>query len=215
MPSNCFEGKNEFIDCLVEFPTRNRTAELDRSLRSYVENARAHEREIQFSVSDQSDEAQSKDANLSVLERIGKDFAVSVSYGNYEEKRAFAKELAAISGVSRDILDFALFNPMQIPCAVGANRNALLLQAVGELTVQVDDDTLCRLAPSPSLRQGITVSSKRIQRSSGSLIRQLPMLAMVNLRVWISLPYTNNCSESQLEIAFKTTSMRATLPAWT
>ena len=49
---------------------------------------------------------------------------------------------------------------MQIPCAVGANRNALLLQAVGELTVQVDDDTLCRLAPSPSLRQGITLSSQ-------------------------------------------------------
>ena len=75
----------------LNIPTRNRPAELDRSLRSYVENGRAHEREIQFCVSDQSDEAQSRDANLGVLERIRKDFGVSVSYGNYEEKRPLQK----------------------------------------------------------------------------------------------------------------------------
>ena len=89
------------------------------------------------------------------------------------------------------------------------------LQAVGELTVQVDDDTLCRLAPSPSLRQGITVSSQTDPTEFWFLDSSAADASIVNLRVWISLPYTNNCSESQLEIAFKTTSMRATLPAWT
>ena len=153
------EKSNSRIESL-SIPTRNRPAELDRSLRSYVENSRENGREIQFCVSDQSDDLQLKDANLSVLEQIRKDFDVSISYGNDEEKRAFAKELASNSGVSPHVVDFALFNPMQIPCAIGANRNALLLQSVGELTAQVDDDTLCRLVPSASARNELTLSSQ-------------------------------------------------------
>ena len=140
-------------------PTRNRPEALARSLASYVQCSKRYRRSLQFRVCDQSDDAEVQAANVKTLAAIAQEHGVVVHYASEREKRGFAGDLAQVSGVSPDIIDFALFNEQRFACAVGANRNALLLSSVGELTVQVDDDTVCLIAPSPSWQEGLSLSS--------------------------------------------------------
>jgi hypothetical protein len=61
--------------------------------------------------------------------------------------------------VAEEIVSFALLGDDRFPVATGANRNALLLHAAGELTLQVDDDTRCRLTAPPDPLPGVAVTS--------------------------------------------------------
>ncbi len=66
-----------------------------------------------------------------------------------EEKARFADELmraAKGEGLPGDVVSFALFGDEAYTRTVGANRNALLLAAPGELCVMIDDDTVSRTA---------------------------------------------------------------------
>ena len=58
-----------------------------------------------------------------------------------------------------DVIEFALFDPEGCGMTAGANRNALLLHSVGDMVLSVDDDTVCSVAESPRLRDGLALSS--------------------------------------------------------
>jgi len=47
-----------------------------------------------------------------------------------------------------------------MPLTFGMSRNLLLLNTVGDLTVQVDDDTICRVIPCRESGQGLTLTSE-------------------------------------------------------
>jgi hypothetical protein len=140
-------------------PTRNRPAMLARCLESYIECAKVHSRQIRFVIADSSDDASMCRSNVELLTALKKKYAVEIEYLGAGEKRALAQQLAA-RGVARDPLDFALLNPESCPIDVGANRNALLLDTVGECTVQVDDDTICRVTPWSAAIEGVRFTSK-------------------------------------------------------
>ena len=94
-----------------------------------------------------------------MLRELGGRFAADVCYAGSEEKEAYVRKLAA-AGASEEAARFALLNPEGFPITTGGSRNALLLHAVGELLLQVDDDTLCRVAPAPEVRPGLALSSR-------------------------------------------------------
>lgn len=56
------------------------------------------------------------------------------------EKQAAAARIAARTGVARELLAFALADPLDSRYTLGANLNALLLAGTGEVLLSVDDD---------------------------------------------------------------------------
>jgi hypothetical protein len=131
--------------------TRDRLESLIACLESYVGNGQRHDRSPDFVVSDDSPSPEASDRTKAALRRMATRFNAPVRYAGRQEKNRFADALAAESGVSREIIDFALFGDERCPLTTGANRNSLLLDAAGSLMMAVDDDTLCQVAAARDL----------------------------------------------------------------
>jgi len=141
-------------------PTRNRPQELERSLRSYAQCSQLYERPMNFLVADQSEDKDTQATNRQMISCLQKDLAIKVSYAGLEEKKEFVQHLCAHAGIPMEVVSFALLNDEKCAIATGANRNALLLNTLDELTVQADDDTICRLARAPESSHGLALVSK-------------------------------------------------------
>ncbi len=77
-----------------------------------------------------------------------------------DERWSYAERLSARSGVPLRLLQFALWPEVPFyPRNIGANRNALLLDTAGELSVQVDDDTQALFAPPPEHEDGLAITA--------------------------------------------------------
>jgi FkbH-like protein len=130
--------------------TANRPEALLRALESYAENARHHGRAPDLVVVDDSRAPAMRAANRGALAALSRARGASraIRYAGTEEKEAFLRALGAFD-VPPDVARFALLPDVTDTTTVGANRNALLLDAVGDLVFSADDDTLCRLAAPP------------------------------------------------------------------
>jgi hypothetical protein len=143
----------------VCIPTRNRPDMLRRCVESYIQCARQFSRCISFVIVDSSDDASIREGNVAALSALRRCYGVDISYLGPAEKRDFARRLAA-RGLDARSVDFAILNPERCPNDTGSNRNALLLSTVGECTLQVDDDTVCRVMPWIAKREGVRFTSK-------------------------------------------------------
>jgi len=139
-------------------PTRNRPAMLLRCLESYLQCARNFSRRLDVVVADSSDDRTVCEGNVEALSALAKQFGVDVFYLGAAEKRDFARRLVA-QGVEPGAVDFAVLNPEGCPNDTGTQRNALLLATVDQCTVQVDDDTVCRVMPWLAPRTGVRFTS--------------------------------------------------------
>ncbi|MGB9177731.1 MAG: hypothetical protein WCB68_00680 [Pyrinomonadaceae bacterium] len=126
--------------------TRNRTENLERCLRSYIENGRRYERATEFVVMDDSDNAKAGADNKDLLSLLKREYDADISYAGWEEKRRFAKLLASESSLNPDVINFALIDAHNYEFSCGKNRNALFLHTIGELIFSTDDDAVCRIA---------------------------------------------------------------------
>jgi hypothetical protein len=135
-------------------PTCNRPQLLERSLRSYAACSQLYGRQIRFMVADQTEDEALSQANVQTIAALQKELGIEVLYAGLAEKNDFVERLAAESGIAVEVVRFALLNDENCPSAVGANRNALLLSSLDELTLQVDDDTICLLSPGPESSSG-------------------------------------------------------------
>ena len=133
----------------VGIVTRDRLPSLVACMESYLGNCQRHERFPDFVVSDDSPGTEAAGRTKPELRRLAKRFNARVRYAGRQDKSRFADALAAESGVSREIIGFALFGDERCPLSTGANRNSLLLDAAGALMLAVDDDTLCQVAAAP------------------------------------------------------------------
>ena len=133
---------------LLAIPTKNRTASLRRCVESLRDNAKTYGRDVEFLVSDDSNESNAA-TNHSALKDLG------VRFTHYDRgfKAQYAKELAAKSGISPHITRFAILP--NILTAMGAARNFLTLSSIGQKLVMVDDDMVCKFAPVPNRRDKI------------------------------------------------------------
>ena len=134
----------------IGFPTCNRPEVLARGLASYAEADRSR----RFVVMDDSRDPAVRAEYRRRLSALREQLGVEILYAGLEEKRRFAGALAA-AGVPPEAARIALLDPEGAGLTVGANRNALLLQTVGEGVLSVDDDTASRVAPPPEQREGV------------------------------------------------------------
>jgi hypothetical protein len=140
-------------------PTRNRTRSLTRCLGSYLENGRRHGRTTEYVVIDGSEGPDAQRANRELLRALAGQYGAAIAYTGPEEMGRFAGELVRRGGLPGAAVEFGLLNPEGCPVTTGGSRNALLLHAVGDCLLQVDDDTVCRLTPAPGAREGLVFSS--------------------------------------------------------
>lgn len=137
----------------IGFPTGGDRVDLvERGLRSFAANAARHGRTVEFVITDSSSKREHREAFRSRLAEVGKEIGVSVRYSGEEERRRFAEELVR-RGAEAESVEFALFDPLTIGFACGANRNALLLDQAGSAFFSVDDDVICELTAAPPTDQ--------------------------------------------------------------
>jgi hypothetical protein len=144
----------------VGLPTCNRVESLGRALHSYIENTKAYGRSTKFIISDGSQTALVRDLNRAMLQALKRKYGVEISYAGQEERATFAEKLIRRGEVPSEVVEFSLSNADGFPAAYGVTRNALLLDALGELFLQVDDDTVCNIAAVPETSDGIVFTSK-------------------------------------------------------
>ncbi len=132
--------------------TRDRPESLERCLEGAIRNAKTHGRACEFIVMDDSGD----DRTRAVLQGLKARHGATIRHAGRREKDLYAAALAKEAGVDPETLAFALADPEGCGFTPGANRNALLLDTVGEMFVSLDDDTLgtpCAppMTPSPGL----------------------------------------------------------------
>lgn len=134
--------------------TRDRPQSLQRMLSSCAHSARNHGRQIRFVVTDQSDAPATRRANIESLESTKNTFGIPCFYAAHDEKAHFAKQLAKHSGLEPDLVQFAVCHEENGLPAYGANRNALLLATLDELTLQLSDDIVCQFTRAGDVHAG-------------------------------------------------------------
>lgn len=131
------------------FPTGgDRVDLLGRAIGSFAENLRDHGRTADFLVADSSTQPEHREAFRIAGREWARDHQITVRFAGEEEKRRLASALIS-EGLPPEAIEFALFDPLGIGFACGANRNALLLHQVGQMFCSIDDDVVCRLAAAP------------------------------------------------------------------
>lgn len=126
----------------VAIPTCNRPGQLARCVASFAANASRFGRTPALLITDDS----SGDHRAAAREVA---HASQASYAGHAEKARFAKAVAAAAEIDPAIVEFALFGTAG-GVSMGANRNAILLQATGSLVYSIDDDTVCRTGRAAS-----------------------------------------------------------------
>jgi len=136
--------------------THERPEALTRALSSYLDNCARHGRTVDVVVLDDSRSPGARAANRDALAALVRTRDAAISCAGVAEKAAFAEALVA-RGLPPSVVRFAL-SPARASTA-GANRNALLLHAVGDAVFTADDDTICQVAAPPEPRDGLAVAS--------------------------------------------------------
>ena len=144
----------------LAIPTCNRPELLRRCIRSYRDHFRKFGRFPKLLVADDSNTTEMGASTKAVVEEAAKTWGSAVEYVGLEEKRRLIDRLAEGGEIPRDILEFGILGPGGPTQGAGANRNAIMLQTMGDLVLSVDDDTVCEpcVAPEPE-RDGLKFGS--------------------------------------------------------
>jgi len=134
--------------------TCDRAPSLVACLGSFLANCRHYGRTPEIIVADDSPVEGSEDVR-SALQPFD-NRAQPIRYGGRRERSRFTDALAQESGASPDIVRFALFGDSRCPLSTGANRNALLLDTIDSLVLNVDDDTRGDVAMAPGAEDGLS-----------------------------------------------------------
>jgi hypothetical protein len=126
--------------------TANRPRECKRAFTSFADNLRTHGRHVRVIVMDDSDPA-CRETYVQTLAEAGT--GLEIRYAGRLEKESYIAALIS-QGIGPDVARFALLGELSaLSCTTGANRNALLLDTIGENVISADDDTTCKFAIHP------------------------------------------------------------------
>jgi hypothetical protein len=146
---------------VVAVPTSDRLDLLRRNLAGFIQSCRRFERDVEFVVTDDSASPKTRAACRRMLGVLSAERGVRIAYAGLEEKLAFAAKIADVGPLPPEAVRFACVGDKRYGLTtVGANRNALLLHAIGDLVLSIDDDVGCHLAPSPGRVDGVAFSSQ-------------------------------------------------------
>jgi len=141
--------------------TRQRPEELQRCLDSYAMSLTDSERSLEIVLIDDALGASDAEPTRVVAEQFARSSGWSVRYAGRADRSAWAERLAREAGVDPAVTQFGLLGDERCTLTTGSARNALQLDAAGEMYVMADDDGLCRAAPWPERTEGLALSSEQ------------------------------------------------------
>jgi hypothetical protein len=131
-------------------PTADRTPLLARALGSYAENAERHRRALTLLVVDDSRGRAARLANRAVVGTVAKRSpGCRILYVGHRDRVRIARRLCRVTGIDREVVEFALLASKRYGVTTGAARNVLLLLTAGRLSLQADDDTVAQIHCPP------------------------------------------------------------------
>jgi hypothetical protein len=140
--------------------TCDRVDALRACVGSFARNAQEHGDPCRFVVGDDSTSSATRAANVGALGELASKWGVEVFYAGADEKRIYADRLAQRTGVSPEVISFALAGLPGCGGSIGANRNTLLLECAGEAFLSTDDDTLAEPAGPPEEAPGLVLTAE-------------------------------------------------------
>ena len=144
----------------VGIVTHDRVDSLKRCLVSYIDHAKQHGRTHNFIVMDDFQRSAATGTTVKMLHSIKTAHGVEIRYAALMEREQFAEALVKESGLPPDVVSFALFDTERCGSPIGANRNALLLDTVGDLVFSTDDDIVCNVALAFGVRNDLSFESR-------------------------------------------------------
>ncbi len=130
-------------------PTCRRRAQVTKSLKSYLDNARKFGHRPAVLVADDASAAEDRDVTRTIAYGILRQYGTPVFYSGRDEKERYAESLMGDKEIPADVIRFAILGLPQAGYCVGANRNAILLHTLGTRILSVDDDTICQPGTVP------------------------------------------------------------------
>ena len=138
------------ISCL-SIPTCDRPDRLQRAIRSFGVNFRAHGRFPKLIVVDDSKTPEGRAATKAVTDEECRRWGAATSHIGVKEKQELATRLSKAGDIPPEVLEFGILGPGGTAQGAGANRNVILLNTLNELVLSVDDDTVCDPCTPPEL----------------------------------------------------------------
>jgi hypothetical protein len=157
-------GKSSRHIDLIGIPTCNRPRILDRILGSIAGHLRDDQRNVTVLVVDDSSANEMQKANAAVVGAHAKGSGLRIRYINQQSRERYAATLARNSGVDREVVAFGVEKNSFYPASAGAARNTILLQSVGHCLLSLDDDVLCKIAPTPEATDRIEFADRTTAR---------------------------------------------------
>lgn len=143
----------------IGISTSDRTASLQRLLESLLHNLRQFGHSPTLLVADDSRSPAAIDANRQVLAEICRTAAGRAIHLTRSDRAMYAELLAGQTHVDLDVAKFALLGDESLGLTYGAARNTMLLCAAGSLSLQLDDDIVCRLSDEEDGTSPLTINS--------------------------------------------------------
>lgn len=132
----------------ITIPTRDRPEMVRRVAASFLADRERHGLSYRLVVADGSSQTETVDLVKAYLAQEAENKNGKVHYAGPKEKQQYADLLIA-AGLPPETVRFTLFGHPQFTLATGANRNALLLETIGEIVMTVDDDCLATVLTAP------------------------------------------------------------------
>lgn len=145
----------------IAISTCNRPESLRSLLFSLAESIHDRLDSIVLTIYDDSSEAATGHTREMIAE-TKQDLRCTVRYCDRFSRLRYAALISKATGVNQSVVDFALFGCQSLSMpSIGANRNAALLDLVGERFLFLDDDAIARVFTGPGHSSGVTLRSDR------------------------------------------------------
>jgi hypothetical protein len=140
--------------------TADRPQELELCLQSYSTARLDHNLPKEILLMSDSRTARNGDLTQALAYSLQKSSGINVRYAGLTERQEYAQRLAA-KGIPYEVAHFALAGANDAQCTTGANRNAALLETIGQRFLMADDDTAHKLAVHPAFQSGVRLGSHK------------------------------------------------------
>ena len=138
--------------------TNHRPIDLSSSIDSFFLSEKLIPPAVKFIVFDDTREVIQGEECRRNLKDLTKKFNRDIFYCGKEEKKLMIDELV-FEGFNKEIIEFALLGDRSIGATYGANRNAFLLETIGEKAFSADDDIKGKFSKTPKQTNHIRLAN--------------------------------------------------------
>jgi hypothetical protein len=144
----------------IGIPTRNRGDLLIHCIKALLEQTQLNNRICTLHIIDDSESHTNSDRHRGIVKQLCKNNNSDLFWTDRQHRYSLVRRIAKNNEAPPDIAAFALLGDPRCDLRTGSSRNTLLALSAGEPSLQIDDDVICRMIPSPWKEDGIALASE-------------------------------------------------------